>query len=712
MNVPNPATLSESASKEVLARHGIPFGVEGVVHEPRAAASWAHSHRPPFVVKANGPLLSHKSERGLVRLGLANPGDVEGAATEILGRIRPDDGEVSLTVAEMTVGGRELIVGAFRDPSLGPCLLIGAGGIFAEQIADTSIRQMPVSESDVEAMVASLRSSAVFHGARHCAPLDIVALHGIATGLAGVMQDRSISSVDLNPVIVRDDGTLCAVDALITLDEPVEATAGRWGEGVDLRPLFDPKGVCVVGASTHPGKFGFVVLHNLLASGYAGRTIAIGRGASSYLGAETYADVSEMPHGVVDVAFICTPRDANEAILDALADKGVTAAFVTTAGYRETDEDGARAEERLVDRAIQRGVTIAGPNGQGLVSTPSNLCLQIVGPYPPRGSIGIASQSGNFVSSLMNMARASGVGISRALSIGNAPHVGIPEVLEFLSHDTNTTVAICYLEDVGRASDLLRVSREMVHTKPVVVVKGGTTSQGAQAASSHTGSLAGNSAAFLGACEQHGITACRSIDEAFDAAALMASLPSPRGGRVAVLTTVGGWGVAVADCIGSSSVLSLAALGPDMIAEIGSLLPARWSRGNPIDCAGGETRETVATIMKILVESPDVDSVVFLGMGIQSNQARLMREGRFYPDHGLDRIVSFHEGQDVKYASAAVELSLEYSKPILVVTELGTADRGNPGVAEMLRRGVPCFSSARSAVTALEHATKWGMRRG
>ncbi len=196
MNVPNPATLSESASKEVLARHGIPFGVEGVVHEPRAAASWAHSHRPPFVVKANGPLLSHKSERGLVRLGLANPGDVEGAATEILGRIRLDDGEVSLTVAEMTVGERELIVGAFRDPSLGPCLLIGAGGIFAEQIADTSIRRMPVSDSDVEAMVASLRSFAVFHGARHCAPLDIVALHGIATGLEGVMQDRSLRCSD------------------------------------------------------------------------------------------------------------------------------------------------------------------------------------------------------------------------------------------------------------------------------------------------------------------------------------------------------------------------------------------------------------------------------------------------------------------------------------------------------------------------------------
>ncbi|NBY11998.1 MAG: hypothetical protein EBQ75_03345 [Actinobacteria bacterium] len=119
------------------------------------------------------------------------------------------------------------------------------------------------------------------------------------------------------------------------------------------------------------------------------------------------------------------------------------------------------------------------------------------------------------------------------------------------------------------------------------------------------------------------------MDEAFDAASVFASMPVPRGQRVAVLTTVGGWGVAVADQIGRSQVLQMADLGDELMGKLDALLPPRWSKGNPIDSAGGETRETVETIFDLLLSSPEVDSVVFLGLGIQSNQARLMREGRF-----------------------------------------------------------------------------------
>mgnify|MGYP006279933901 FL=1 len=705
-------SLSESESKALLAKHGVPFGVETVVMTPQEAREWTHSHRGPFVVKANGSKLSHKSERGLVHLGLASAQAVYDSAVDILGRITPQDGDVTLTVAEMTSGSRELIVGVTRDASLGPCIMIGAGGIFAEQLADVAIRQLPVDADDVGEMVASLRSSAVFGVARHCAPLNVSQLTDLAASLNATMADQSIDSIDLNPVIVRDDGTLCAVDALVTRSDGDEQSRGVWGTGVDLDPMFNPRGICVVGASTHPGKFGFVALHNLLASGYQGRVIAIGRGAESYLDAETYADVSDMPAGVVDAAFICTPRDGNVAILEQLAGKGVRAVFVATAGYREADSDGAIAERLLVETAIRLGLTLAGPNGQGLVSTPSQMCLQIVAPFPPRGPIGIASQSGNFVSTWMNMARSRNVGISRALSVGNAPHVGVPEVLDYLSSDDETRVGLCYLEDLSRANDFLSVARPMVQRKPVVVVKGGTTEHGARAASSHTGSLAGNSAAFLGACRQYGLTACEAMDEAFDAAATMATLPIPHGPRVAVLTTVGGWGVAVADQISKSPVLQLAHLSDEVMRHLDELLPPRWSKSNPIDSAGGETRETVESIFELLLSSSEVDSVVFLGLGIQSNQARLMREGRFFPEFGIERIVGFHEGQDVKYAQKAVELARRHGKPILVATELSTADQSNPGVATLRQLGVPVFSSAASVVRALEHATRWGMRHG
>ena len=704
-------SLSESESKAVLTSHGVPFGVETVVHTPQEARAWAENHRPPFVVKANGPTLSHKSERGLVRLGLVDAQTVSAAAEAIYERITPADGDVALTVAEMTIGTRELIVGAVRDATIGPCVLLGAGGIFSEQFEDVSIRQLPVTHSDICAMLGELRSSKVYGKARQCEAIDTQALTAVVAGLSSAMTDESIQSIDINPVVVRDDGSMCAVDALVTKGPGQPIAMGSWGIGVDLDPLFNPRGVCVVGASTHPGKFGFVALHNLIASGYQGRVIAIGRGAPSYLGVETYGDVSEMPAGVIDAAFICTPRDGNETIVQQLADRGVRTVFVATAGYREADDEGAAAEKSLVDEAIRLGLTVAGPNGQGLVSTPASLCLQIVAPYPPRGTIGIASQSGNFVSTWMNLARHRNVGISRAISVGNAPHVGVPEVIDYLATDDETNVALCYLEDLSRGRDVLRAARSMVKRKPVVIVKGGTTAQGARAASSHTGSLAGDSTPFLGACRQIGVTVCSSIDEGFDAASLFASLPIPTGPRVAVLTTVGGWGVAIADRIGSSPVLQMADLGRELLEHLDALLPARWSHGNPIDTAAGETRDTVVTIMEMLLSSSNIDSVVFLGMGIQSNQARLMREGPFYPDHGLDRIVAFHEGQDVKYAEHAVALSHQYAKPIVVATELASADVANPGVATMRRLGVPVYSRASSAVQALEHVTRWGMRR-
>ncbi|MFZ9818084.1 MAG: acetate--CoA ligase family protein [Ilumatobacteraceae bacterium] len=703
-------SLSESESKELLKTHGVPFGVESVVSTPEEARQWALDHRAPFVVKANGPQLAHKSERGLVQLGLASAEAVRDAAVVVLSRITPEDGLVTLTVAEMTVGSRELIVGASRDQSLGPCILIGHGGIFAEQLADVAVRQLPIDDTTLDDMLAGLRSRAVFDAARHCAPLDRDALRELADSLWSAMQVKEVESIDLNPVIVRDDGSLCAVDALVTKGSSQSSIRGSWGVAVDLAPLFNPRGVCIVGASTHPGKFGFVALHNLLASGYQGRVIAVGRGSDSYLDAETYADVSEIPEGVVDAAFICTPSEGNVAILEQLARKGVRAVFVATAGYREAGADGAGAEQELVDAAVRLGITLAGPNGQGLVSTPAGLCLQIVAPHPPKGPIGIASQSGNFVSTWMNMSRARNVGVSRALSVGNAPHVGVPEVLEYLAKDSETRVGLCYLEDLSRAQDFLSIARPMVAHKPVVVVKGGTTAQGAKAASSHTGSLAGDAAAFLGACRQYGLTACETMDEAFDAAAVMATLPVPRGPRVAVLTTVGGWGVAVADQIGKSTTLTLTNLSDAVMASLDEILPPRWSKGNPIDSAGGETRETVESIFEILLSSPEVDSVVFLGLGIQSNQARLMREGRFYPDHGIERIVGFHEGQDVKYAQKSVEASKRYGKPILVATELATADQKNPGVVALRDLGVPVFASAASVVRALEHATRWGTR--
>ncbi len=178
-----------------------------------------------------------------------------------------------------------------------------------------------------------------------------------------------------------------------------------------------------------------------------------------------------------------------------------------------------------------------------------------------------------------------------------------------------------------------------------------------------------------------------------------------------VVTTAGGWGVVTADAVTADRDLVLMPLPADLQAAVNELLPPRWSNNNPIDLAGAETRDTIPDVLELAAAHPDVDAIVYLGLGIQSNQAKLMRNGGFYPGFGLDRIVEFHERQDVRYAEVADEVSRSTGKPILTATELAVADRDNPGPATVRRTGRLCYASANRAVTALGHLYRYARYR-
>ncbi|MCB1015820.1 MAG: CoA-binding protein [Acidimicrobiales bacterium] len=481
-----------------------------------------------------------------------------------------------------------------------------------------------------------------------------------------------------------------------------------------FRALFEPRGVVVAGASTHPGKFGFVCLHNLLAGGYEGRVFATNRDGAQVLGVDCLTSVDEVPDGAADLVFICTPAATNVELLRACARKGITAAFVASAGYGEAGDEGRAAEAELVRVAEECGILLAGPNGQGVVSPPAKLCAQIVAPNPPAGHIGVASQSGNFVSSFENFAQHSGIGISRAVSAGNSAAVTVPDYLDHYADDPETRVGLAYLEGITDGRAYYERLRAVAERKPLVIVKGGATAGGARAAASHTGSLATDDAVFDGAMRQAGVTRAATVEEAFEAAATFATQPRPKGPRTVVYTTAGGWGVVTADAI-SRTDLVLLDLPDDLRSAIDTKLPPRWSRSNPVDLAGSETRDTIPEVMEIVASHPDVDAMIFLGLGIQANTARMEREGPFYPDHGLERIVDYHERQDARFAQAAADISAATGKPILTATELATTDPSNAGPAAVRASGRLCYGSANRAVTALAHLwhdTRWRQRRG
>lgn len=702
-------TLSEAESKRLLSEHGVPVASERVVTSVADAVAAADAVGYPVVAKLNGDGIAHKTERGLVRLNLNDASAVQQAAADLLAAATPEDGHVSLLVAPMVRGHRELIAGVLRDPQFGPTVMLGVGGIFAEAIADVVFRPAPVDAVTAEEMIAELATQRLLDEFRGEAAVDRAALVDVLIGLGRLAAERpDLASVDVNPLIISADGRPVAVDALVELADPAAGAAvgaARRGRPTDeqFRALFEPRGVVVTGASTHPGKFGFVSVHNILANGYQGAVFGTNRSGEEVLGLQTVADLADLPDGAVDLVFVCTPASANPDILRAGAAKGAKAAFLTSAGYGEAGAEGLRAEAELVALADELGILLAGPNGQGVVSTPAQLCAQIVAPYPPAGRIGVASQSGNFVSSFLNYARATGVGISRAVSAGNASAVTVADYLDFYAGDEATAVGLAYVEGITDGRALLDRLGAAAARKPLVLVKGGATESGARAAASHTGALAADDKIFDGECRAAGVTRAVTIEDAFEAAATFATQPAPRGPNVVVVTTAGGWGVVTADAIAGDGELRLLALPDDLRSAIDEHLPPRWSRNNPVDCAGGETRDTIPTVMRLVAEHPDVHAVIYLGLGIQSNQARMMREGRFYPDHGLDRIVAYHERQDARFAEAADELIEATGKPILVATELAVADPANPGPAAVRAQGRLCYPSGNRAVIALGH---------
>jgi acetyltransferase len=707
--------LSEAASKELLATYGVPFASEHKVFTAEAAVEAAQALGFPVVAKLGGDKIAHKTERGLVRLRLADAQAVRQAATDLFAAATADDGEVHVLVAPMVSGTRELIAGLLVDQQFGPTVMLGVGGVMAEVIKDVAFRPAPLTNEIAHDMVRSLRMQGLLEEFRGEAAVNTDQVVACLMGLSNVAADRTdIVSVDINPLIVKSDGSIVAVDALVELGQRStnEGTVRPPYSQDQFMALFEPRGVLVTGASTHPGKFGFVSLHNILASGYNGAVFGTNLQGEEVLGIKTVADIASLPENQIDLVFVCTPASANPDLLRACAKKGVKAAFLTSAGYGEAGDEGRKLEDDLIALADELGILLAGPNGQGVVSTPAHLCAQIVAPFPPAGAIAVASQSGNFVSSFLNYSRQTGVGISRAVSAGNAAALGVADLIEWYGTDDATRVSLAYVEGISDGAGLMRRLTSAAKNKPVVLVKGGATENGARAAASHTGALAANDSIFDGACRAGGISRAATVEEAFEAAATFATQPLPKGPKVIILTTAGGWGVVTSDAIARDGSLQLMELPGDLQKQIDTKLPPRWSRNNPVDCAGGETRDTIPEVMEMIAVHPDVDAVIYLGLGIQANQARLMREGRFHPDHGLERIVEYHERQDARFAQAAHELSVRTGKPILVATELAVADPDNAGVIAVRESGRLCYASGNRAVTALGHLYRYAVHTG
>jgi len=603
--------LTEHKAKALLAEYGIAIPEGDLARTEDEAVAIAGGLDGPVAIKAIGASITHKTERGLVALNLLGEEAVRDAARSLLELTKGQD--ATLLVERMLKGSREFMIGMKRDPLFGPVVVFGIGGVFAEAHKDITLGVTPLRDHDIEGMLSGIRASALLDEFRGMPPVDRAALAGAIRALARIAEEHpAVMEIDVNPLIVEGSRPVAA-DALVILDPAAERSGAHAIATPDLTPFFAPRAVAVIGASDDIVKWGGSLLKNIIDGDFAGPIYPVNGRGGTVQGLPAYASVAELPEAP-DLALVALGAAHVSSVIEQCGERGIRVALVVAAGFAEAGEAGAETEAELVETARASGVTLIGPNCMGMLSTHSQLhAVGFLELRPQTGGLSIVSQSGNIGVQLVTRAERRGVGIDKYVSVGNQASTSALDVLDALGDDDKTAAALIYMESVGDGRRFLDVMSRITPKKPVVILPGGMTDYGRQAAASHTGAMAGSVEVFLAAARQTGCLVRTGPDESLDLALCLSALPRPAGRRVAVMTLGGGWGVLAADEVARNG-LDLARLEPGVLAALDELLPGYWCRSNPVDLVAAVGPDLSSRALTMLAESDEVDAVVALGI--------------------------------------------------------------------------------------------------
>jgi acetyl coenzyme A synthetase (ADP forming)-like protein len=410
-------------------------------------------------------------------------------------------------------------------------------------------------------------------------------------------------------------------DGVFTVEFPVDYSRdARTAEDMrekravaaSLLPVFFPRSVAVIGASTTPGSIGSRLFANLLDSGFTGALFPVNSRAPVVHSVRAYPSVLDIPDPV-DLAFIAVPARAVLEVVSECARKGVRGLSVISAGFSETGEEGRKLEAELLALVRGAGMRMVGPNCMGLLNTAPEVKLNgtFAHVYPPRGNIAMSSQSGALGIAILDYARQSDIGISQFVSVGNKADVSGNDLLLAWEDDPSTDVILLYLESFGNPRKFSRIARRIGMTKPIIAVKAGRSGSGSRAASSHTGALASSDVAVNALFEQAGVIRTDTIEEMFAVASLLAHQPLPRGRRVGIVTNAGGPSILAADALEAAG-LNLPELSQTTRNRLSEKLPAEASTRNPIDTIASGGPAEYAHCLEVLLDSDEVDAVMVI----------------------------------------------------------------------------------------------------
>ena len=619
-------SLDEATGKRLLGEFGIPVPRSAVAAGPDGVEAAAAGLKPPFAVKVMSPDILHKSDAGGVALDLADVAAARAAVAAMAEKpailAAAVDGYL---IEEMAGAGQEIVVGGVRDPHFGPMVMVGLGGIFVEILKDVAFRICPISEGDARAMLGELRGAAVLSGARGEAAVSIDAIVEVLLGIGGadgllMTLGKDIAEVDLNPVIVGRTGAVAA-DARFILGS--EGDTGETARaplpfddlpvGERFKPLFEPGAVAVLGASTTSAAIANTFIRRMKDFAYPGTLYPIHPKAAEIEGLPAFPSIAEAPEPI-DYAYIAI---ASSRIPDVLAGTAGRLRFaqVISSGFAEVEE-GRELEKDLVEKAHAGGCRVIGPNCLGLYSPRGGVTFPVGAPKES-GPVGIVSQSGGLSTDIIKRGQWRGLRFSGLVTVGNSADIGPVDLLEFYFDDPETKVIGLYLEDVKDGRAFFELLRSPKATKPVVILRGGRSSQGRAAAASHTGALAGDGRAWEALARQTRCVAVSMLDEFLDALLafqFLALNPEKPTRKVVLFGNGGGTSVLATDYFAGLG-LDVSPFPAEARERLEAMnLPPGTSIANPIDAPVRTMQEEEGgianTILDIVYQSGAPDAVV------------------------------------------------------------------------------------------------------
>jgi acetyltransferase len=379
----------------------------------------------------------------------------------------------------------------------------------------------------------------------------------------------------------------------------------------NLEALFQPTSVVLIGASDRKGSLGLLVLRNLRLGGFKGPIWPVNLRHASVDGMQAWPDVHALPQ-VPDLAVICTPPESVPGLIAALGRKGTRAAIVVTAGLKQPAGIGLPTlEQAMLDAARPHMLRILGPNCIGLLVPGIALNASFAPGNALPGKLAFVTQSGALATAMLDWANSRRIGFSHFISLGDSADVDFGDVIDYLASDAGTRAILMYAESIKAARKFMSAARAAARNKPVIIVKAGRAPDGARAAASHTGALAGSDIVLDAAIRRAGMLRVETLQSLFDAAETLARARPLRGERLAIVTNGGGAGVLAADALQLGGG-RLAELSEQTLDALNQCLPATWSHGNPIDIIGDAPEGRYQDTLRIVLAAPEVDAVLFM----------------------------------------------------------------------------------------------------